>query len=73
MNGNALSSLPEELCLLDNLKELNIANNNLASLPGQWVKALTLDSERVEVMRESGSGKFELVFLGNNFHTPMEL
>ena len=62
------------MCLLDHLKELNIANNNISTLPGNWSKCMLEDAtERVQVDKESGNGKFELIFLGNNFQTMMDM
>jgi hypothetical protein len=36
-NGNRISSVPEDLCRLDRLEVVNLANNALASLPPAWL------------------------------------
>jgi hypothetical protein len=35
-NGNKLKEVSSDLCLLPNLKQLNLANNSLTALPGAW-------------------------------------
>ena len=35
-NSNAITEVPEGLCLLTNLIELNLANNEIKALPQLW-------------------------------------
>jgi hypothetical protein len=35
-NGNVIKAVPEELCRLERLEVLNLANNALASVPASW-------------------------------------
>jgi Leucine-rich repeat (LRR) protein len=36
LNSNSIAEVPEGLCLLVNLMELNLANNAIEALPAMW-------------------------------------
>lgn len=38
-NGNAISVVPPDLCLLPRLTDLNLANNQVTEVPTAWVAA----------------------------------